>query len=197
SIPPEVPVSSLDWLLGNWESVEPGKGSYPSLKDFRYTEDLHFAQMGQPIINFMFNASDAETKKILHRECGFIQMQTGTNRVAFIIAQNSGLVEVEEGELVGKKLSLHTQALARPSFAKEPHVKEVWPQCGLSLTSHKLTHVTLACVGCRVSLIIKKNPQVSRVFQLQPDGKLEQTLSMSTDKQPMTQHLHITYSRLA
>ncbi|XP_056453637.1 peroxynitrite isomerase THAP4-like [Gadus chalcogrammus] len=155
-------VSSLDWLLGNWESVEPGKGSYPSLKDFRYTEDLHFAQMGQPIINFMFNASDAETKKILHRECGFIRMQTGTNRVAFIIAQNSGLVEVEEGELVGKKLSLHTQALARPSFAKEPHVKEV-----------------------------------SRVFQLQPDGKLEQTLSMSTDKQPMTQHLHVTYSRLA
>ena len=59
----------------------------------------------------------------------------------------AGLVEVEEGELVGKKLSLHTQALARPSFAKEPHVKEVWPQCGLSLTSHKLTHVTLACVG--------------------------------------------------
>ena len=46
-------ISPLDWLLGNWESVEPGKGSYPSLKDFRYTEDLHFAQMGQPIINFM------------------------------------------------------------------------------------------------------------------------------------------------
>ncbi|CAL8316146.1 unnamed protein product [Gadus morhua 'NCC'] len=70
-------------------------------------------------------------------------------------------VEVEEGELVGKKLSLHTQALARPSFAKEPHVKEV-----------------------------------SRVFQLHPDGKLEQTLSMSTEKQPMTQHLQVTYSRL-
>uniref|UniRef100_A0A8C4ZKH9 THAP4-like heme-binding domain-containing protein n=1 Tax=Gadus morhua TaxID=8049 RepID=A0A8C4ZKH9_GADMO len=189
SIPPEVPVSSLDWLLGNWESVEPGKGSYPSLKDFRYTEDLHFAQMGQPIINFMFNASDAETKKMLHRECGFIRMQTGTNRVAFIIAQNSGLVEVEEGELVGKKLSLHTQALARPSFAKEPHVKEV---C-LAFSIHSIYFSSCSLV----SLIIKKNPQVSRVFQLQPDGKLEQTLSMSTDKQPMTQHLHITYSRLA
>ncbi|CAL8316150.1 unnamed protein product [Gadus morhua 'NCC'] len=154
-------ISPLDWLLGNWESVEPGEGSFPSLKPFRYTEALHFTQVGQPIINFMFNASDVETKKPLHRECGFIRMQTGTNRVAFIVAQNSGLVEVEEGELVGKKLSLHTHALARTSFAKEPHVKEV-----------------------------------SRVFQLQPDGKLEQTVSMSTDKQPMTQHLHITYSRL-
>jgi hypothetical protein len=55
-------------------------------------------------------------------------------------------VEVEEGELVGKKLSLHTHALARTSFAKEPHVKEVWLQCELSLTSHLFTQVTLACV---------------------------------------------------
>ena len=37
-----------------------------------------------------FNASDVETKKPLHRECGFIRMQPGTNRVAFIVAQNSG-----------------------------------------------------------------------------------------------------------
>ena len=58
----------------------------------------------------------------------------------------AGLVEVEEGELVGKKLSLHTHALARTSFAKEPHVKEVWLQCELSLTSHLFTQVTLACV---------------------------------------------------
>ncbi|CAL8291836.1 unnamed protein product [Gadus morhua 'NCC'] len=121
-------ISPLDWLLGNWESVEPGKGSFPSLKEFRYTEDLHFAQMGEPIISFMFNASDAETKKILHRECGFIRMQTGTNRVAFIIAQNSGLVEVEEGELMGKQLSLHSKALARQSFA----TSRMFPECSSS-----------------------------------------------------------------
>ncbi|CAL8280122.1 unnamed protein product [Lota lota] len=150
----------LDWLLGNWQSVEPGEGSFPSIKPFRYNEALHFTQVGQPVINFMFNASDVETKKPLHRECGFIRLQPGTNRVAFIIAQNSGLVEVEEGELVGQQLSLHTHALASTSFAKEPHVKEV-----------------------------------SRVFQLQPDGTLEQTVSMSTDNQPLTQHLHITYRR--
>ena len=46
-------ISSLDWLLGNWESVEPGEGSFPSLKAFRYTEALHFSQMGEPIVNFM------------------------------------------------------------------------------------------------------------------------------------------------
>lgn len=153
-------VLALDWLLGSWESDEPGEGSFSSIPPFRYIESLHFSHVGQPVINFMFNASHAESKKPLHRECGFIRLQPGTNRVAFIIAQNSGLVEIEEGEVVGQQLSLQTHALARTSFAKEPHVQ-----------------------------------QISRVFQLRPDGRLEQTVSMATEGQPLMQHLHITYRR--
>uniref|UniRef100_A0A3P8WKK8 THAP domain containing 4 n=1 Tax=Cynoglossus semilaevis TaxID=244447 RepID=A0A3P8WKK8_CYNSE len=115
----------LEWLLGTWESDEPGEGCFPTIKPFRYTETLNFSHVGQPVINFMFNAFHAESKKPLHRECGFIRLQSGTNRVAFIIAQNSGLVEIEEGELTGKQLNLQTHALARISFAKEPHVQQV------------------------------------------------------------------------
>ncbi|XP_003975633.1 peroxynitrite isomerase THAP4 [Takifugu rubripes] len=150
----------LEWLLGTWESDEPGEGCFPSIKPFRYMETLSFSHVGQPVINFMFNAFHAETKKPMHRECGFIRMQPGTNRVAFIIAQNSGLVEIEEGELTAQRLELQSQAVARTSFAKEPHVQ-----------------------------------QICRVFQLRPDGKLEQTVSMATDNKPPTQHLHIVYCR--
>ncbi|XP_070775533.1 peroxynitrite isomerase THAP4 [Enoplosus armatus] len=150
----------LDWLLGTWESDEPGEGCFPTIKPFRYTEKLHFSHVGQPVINFMFSASHAETKKPLHKECGFIRMQPGSNRVAFIIAQNSGLVEIEEGELTAQQLNLQSQALARISFAREPHVQKI-----------------------------------SRVFQLRPDGRLEQTVSMATDNQALMQHLHITYRR--
>ncbi|XP_038573977.1 THAP domain-containing protein 4 [Micropterus salmoides] len=150
----------LDWLLGTWESDEPGEGCFPTIKPFRYTEKLNFSHVGQPVINFTFNAFHAESKKPLHRECGFIRMQPGSNRVAFIIAQNSGLVEIEEGELTAQQLNLQSQALARTSFAREPHVQKI-----------------------------------SRVFQLRPDGRLEQTVSMATDNQALMQHLHITYSR--
>ncbi|XP_034412143.1 THAP domain-containing protein 4 [Cyclopterus lumpus] len=150
----------LDWLLGTWESDEPGEGCFTTIKPFRYTETLTFSHVGQPVINFTFNAFHAETKKPLHRECGFIRMQPGTNRVAFMIAQNSGLVEIEEGELTAQQLNLQSQALARVSFAREPHVQKV-----------------------------------SRVIQLRPDGRLEQTVSMATDNQPLMQHLHITYRR--
>ncbi|XP_053293313.1 peroxynitrite isomerase THAP4 [Pleuronectes platessa] len=150
----------IDWLLGAWESDEPGEGSFPSIEPFRYTETLHFSHVGQPIIIFMFNAFEAESKMPLHQECGFIRMQPGTNRVAFIIAQNSGLMEIEEGELTGKQLSLKTDSLARISFAKTPKVK-----------------------------------QISREFQLRSDGRLEQTVSMETDNQPLKQHLHVIYRR--
>ncbi|XP_075877491.1 peroxynitrite isomerase THAP4 isoform X2 [Nelusetta ayraudi] len=114
----------LDWLLGPWESDEPGEGCFPSIKPFRYTETLNFSHVGQPVINFTFNAFHAETKRPLHRECGFIRMQPGTNRVAFIIAQNSGLVEIEEGELTAQQLNLQSEAVARISFAREPHVQQ-------------------------------------------------------------------------
>jgi len=69
----------------------------------------------------------------------------------------AGLVEVEEGELAGQHLSLRTHALARMSFAKEPHVQEV---SGLSLLTavHSFTwmiecvrlHNQRACVCVRV-----------------------------------------------
>ncbi|XP_054624689.1 THAP domain-containing protein 4 [Dunckerocampus dactyliophorus] len=150
----------LDWLMGTWQSDEPGEGCFPTIKPFRYSEMLHFSHVGQPVINFMFNAYHADSKKPLHRECGFIRMQPGTNKVAFIVAQNSGLVEIEEGELTGQQLNLRSHSVARISFAKEPHVQEI-----------------------------------SRVFQLKADGRLEQRVSMATDNQPLIEHLHITYVR--
>nr|XP_055058319.1 THAP domain-containing protein 4 isoform X3 [Misgurnus anguillicaudatus] len=153
-------VLPLDWLLGTWQSDEPGEGSFPTISSFRYTETLHFSHVGQPVINFMFNAFHAESKKPLHRECGFIRLQPGTNKVAFIIAQNSGLVEIEEGELTGQQLTLQSTALARTSFAKKPHVQ-----------------------------------QICRHIQLKPDGRLEQTVSMALQGQPLAQHLHITYRK--
>ncbi|TNN40611.1 THAP domain-containing protein 4 [Liparis tanakae] len=42
----------LDWLLGTWESDEPGEGCFPTIKPFHYTETLTFSHVGQPVINF-------------------------------------------------------------------------------------------------------------------------------------------------
>uniref|UniRef100_A0A8C6JDS9 THAP4-like heme-binding domain-containing protein n=2 Tax=Melopsittacus undulatus TaxID=13146 RepID=A0A8C6JDS9_MELUD len=151
----------LSWMLGTWLSDPPGDGTFPTMKPFQYLEEVHISHVGQPMLNFSFNAFHPHTRKPMHRECGFIRLKPDTNKVAFISAQNTGLVEVEEGEVNGQELSIASHSIARISFAKKPHVE-----------------------------------QITRKFRLNSDGKLEQTVSMATTTQPMTQHLHITYKKV-
>nr|XP_004667864.1 peroxynitrite isomerase THAP4 isoform X1 [Jaculus jaculus] len=154
-------VEPLSWMLGTWLSDPPGAGTFPTLQPFQYLEEVHISHVGQPILNFSFNSFHPDTHKPMHRECGFIRLKPDTNKVAFISAQNSGIVEVEEGEVNGQELCIASHSIARISFAKEPHVE-----------------------------------QITRKFRLNSEGKLEQTVSMATTTQPMTQHLHITYKKV-
>uniref|UniRef100_A0A8C3WKV7 THAP domain containing 4 n=1 Tax=Catagonus wagneri TaxID=51154 RepID=A0A8C3WKV7_9CETA len=161
--PPEMsPVlEPLSWMLGTWLSDPPGAGTFPTLQPFRYLEEAHISHAGQPVLSFSFNAFHPDTHKPLHGECGFIRLEPDTNKVAFVSAQNTGIVEVEEGEVNGQELCIASRSVARMSFAKEPHVE-----------------------------------QITRKFRLNSEGKLEQTVSMATTTQPMTQHLHVTYKKV-
>ncbi|XP_042806785.1 peroxynitrite isomerase THAP4 isoform X3 [Panthera leo] len=154
-------VEPLSWMLGTWLSDPPGAGTFPTLQPFRYLEEVYISHVGQPVLNFSFNAFHPDTHKPMHRECGFIRLKPDTNKVAFVSAQNTGIVEVEEGEVNGQELCITSHSVARISFAKEPHVE-----------------------------------QITRKFRLNSDGKLEQTVSMATTTQPMTQHLHVTYKKV-
>lgn len=99
-----------------------------------------------------------------------------------------GLVEIEEGELTGQRLDLQSQALARTSFAREPHVQQV---VTLSAPLHFLLSPDFSTNDLPYSSTLK----ICRVFQLRGDGKLEQTVSMATDNQALMEHLHVTYRR--
>lgn len=153
-------IEPLSWMLGTWISDTPGEGCYPTIKPFKFMEEIKITHVGQPMLNISCNGSNPETRKPMHRECGFLRIKPGTNKVAFICAQNTGVVEIEEGEVNGQELTLSSHSVARISFAKEPHVQKI-----------------------------------SRTFRLLKDGKLEQTVFMATDNQPLLQHLHITYTR--
>lgn len=114
----------LSWLLGKWKSEE-ANGKYPTIDDFKYKEELEFTHVGQPNIQFSFYAFHAENNKPMHRELGFIRLKPGTNSVAFVIAQNTGLVELEEGELNGKEIKTESHSVGRMSFGKPPATKKV------------------------------------------------------------------------
>ncbi|XP_038273119.1 peroxynitrite isomerase THAP4 isoform X3 [Dermochelys coriacea] len=118
-------IEPLSWMLGTWLSDPPGDGDFPTMKPFQYLEEVRISHVGQPMLNFSFNAFHPDTRKPMHRECGFIRLKPDTNKVAFISAQNTGLVEVEEGEVNGQELSIASHSIARISFAKKPHVEQV------------------------------------------------------------------------
>ncbi|KAM8953171.1 peroxynitrite isomerase THAP4 [Pelodytes ibericus] len=126
SLPPLDPaITPLGWMLGTWVSEPVGEGEFPTITPFQYKEEATISHVGQPMLNFTFCASNAETGKPLHRECGFIRIKPGTNQVAFICAQNIGVVEIEEGEIQGEQLSLTSHSLSRISFAKKPTVQQI------------------------------------------------------------------------
>uniref|UniRef100_A0A8I5NZ24 THAP4-like heme-binding domain-containing protein n=1 Tax=Papio anubis TaxID=9555 RepID=A0A8I5NZ24_PAPAN len=123
-------VEPLSWMLDTWLSDPPGAGTYPTLQPFQYLEEVHISHVGQPMLNFSFNSFHPDTRKPMHRECGFIRLKPDTNKVAFVSAQNTGVVEVEEGEVNGQELCIASHSIARISFAKEPHVgrqMKGWP----------------------------------------------------------------------
>ncbi|XP_041355309.1 peroxynitrite isomerase THAP4-like isoform X2 [Gigantopelta aegis] len=117
-------IAPLSWLLGKWRS-EGGKGIYPTIKDFTYGEEVEFFHVGQPNIQFTCCSWKSESKAPLHREAGFIRIKPDTNKVAMMIAQNTGICEIEEGEVTGQKMETTSQSVARMSFSKPPKTLKV------------------------------------------------------------------------
>ncbi|KAK2154817.1 hypothetical protein LSH36_256g02036 [Paralvinella palmiformis] len=121
-------IKPLSWLLGKWRS-EDGQGHYPTIKDFKYIEELEFIHVGQPNIQFrqVFYAFNAETKKPMHREVGFIRVTPDLSKVAFVSAQNTGLAEVEEGTYneKEKELRFESHTVGRLTFGKPPVTKKI------------------------------------------------------------------------
>ncbi len=70
-------------------------------------------------------AWDTKSSKPLHRESGFFRIKPGTKEVAYICAQNIGLVDLEEGEVDGTSVTFGTKFLCRMSFANEPETTEI------------------------------------------------------------------------
>ncbi|XP_071798233.1 uncharacterized protein [Asterias amurensis] len=117
-------IQPLTWLLGHWDSFE-ANGEFPTIGPFTYRETLDVSHVGQPMLNFFSEAWDSKSSKPLHRESGFIRIKPGTKEVAYICAQNIGLVDLEEGEVDGTSVTFATKFLCRMSFAKEPETTEI------------------------------------------------------------------------
>ena len=81
-------------LLGTWRGS--GEGSYPTIDDFAYNEELVFGHVGKPFLSMVQRSRDLATGQPLHAEAGYLRALPD-EAVELTVAQPSGIVEVDIG----------------------------------------------------------------------------------------------------
>ncbi|XP_052784738.1 peroxynitrite isomerase THAP4-like [Mya arenaria] len=117
-------LNGVSWLVGKWRS-ESGVGYYPTIKDFTYGEEVEFSHVGQPNLQFSCYSWKVPEQKPLHRELGFLRVKPNSDQVALVIAENTGVCEVQEGTVKGQEIQVETHTVGRLTFGKPPAVKKV------------------------------------------------------------------------
>ena len=109
-------VEALGFLLGTWSGE--GAGRYPTIEDFAYTETVTFGHVGKPFLAYGQRTARMPDGFPLHAESGYWR-STGPGRVELVVAHPTGIVEVQEGTLDGRRLELRSTSISRTATAKE------------------------------------------------------------------------------
>lgn len=115
SIHPDI--AHLAFLLGTWRGS--GKGDYPTIDRFEFTEETVFGHVGKPFLTFVQRTRDVDGAP-LHTESGYLR-PVGLNRAEFVISLPSGIVELLEGTVDADTgtVDLQSVQVARTATAKE------------------------------------------------------------------------------
>lgn len=86
------PVASL---LGTWRGE--GAGSYPTIDDFSYSEEITFTDVGKPFLHYV-QKTRGPSGAPMHTETGYLRIP-GDGAAEFVLAQPTGQTELCEGTL--------------------------------------------------------------------------------------------------
>lgn len=106
----------LLFLVGTW--VGEGHGEYPTVESFAYGEEMVFEHPGRPVMTLRQRAWILPDNRPSHTETGFLRA-TEDGHAEALIAQGNGIVQVQEGTVVGSILQLRSTVVGRSSTAKD------------------------------------------------------------------------------
>ena len=108
-------LAPVAFLLGTWRGE--GEGQYPTIKPFRYREEIRFTHNGKAFLIYSQRTEAMDTGQPLHGESGYLR-SVGDGRVEFVIAQPIGFAEISLGRVDGQRIDVESQTVARTPTAK-------------------------------------------------------------------------------
>ncbi|KAF3334754.1 hypothetical protein FCM35_KLT21358 [Carex littledalei] len=148
SVPPPVSVlplhpaiAPLQFLLGRWSGE--GEGGFPTIKSFRYGEELFFSHSGKPVIAYTQKTWKLETGEPMHAESGYWRLKSDGS-IEVVIAQSTGLVEIQKGSLDAEHRTIELKSELVGNASKVKEIRRVFKATDreLSYTVQMATTVT-------------------------------------------------------
>jgi nitrobindin-like protein len=103
------------FLLGSWRGE--GEGEYPTIKPFRYREEIRFTHNGKPFLIYSQRTEGIDSGQPMHAESGYLRV-VGDGQVEFVIAQPIGFAEIGIGRIRGSRIDVECSMVARTPTAK-------------------------------------------------------------------------------
>jgi hypothetical protein len=124
-------IQPIAYLLGTWRGE--GHGSYPTIEDFHYGEEIVFRHNGKAFLAYSQRSWSLDDSRPLAAECGYWRPQPdGTIEV--VMSRPTGMVEIYVGTVEGRKVELASDLVARTRTAKEvTAVKRLYGMVGVEL----------------------------------------------------------------
>ena len=131
-------------LAGTWRGV--GRGEYPTIADFEYTEEFTIAPVpGRPVAFWRSATRDSTTGEPKHGESGYLR--STPQGIELVIAHTFGVVKATAGTFEGGVLGLRSTAVVGTASAKQiDHVERRYEFDGNGL------QYTIAMAAVGVSL---------------------------------------------
>ncbi len=105
-------LASLSFLLGTWSGE--GRGDYPTIEPFTYTETVTYAHAGKPFI--VYTQQTRDERGPLHTETGYLRVSP--DGVELVLAQPTGIAEIATGQVHGTSVELESAWVGRTPSAK-------------------------------------------------------------------------------